>query len=104
MPGETLVEFHSEVLSDFQMRRLVQASLEKFSVPIKAFLSDAAIIDDCCLGISFDHLEQGLRILDRRRSTPSDVEGSTGMERRALLACRYTRRSLRHRQLPEIRR
>lgn len=58
MPGETLVEFHSEVLSDFQMNRLVQASLEKFDLPITAFLSDVAIIENCCLGISFDHLEQ----------------------------------------------
>lgn len=58
MPGVTFVEFHSEVLSDFQMNRLVQASLEKFDVPITAFLSDAAIAAGTCLGISFDHLEQ----------------------------------------------
>lgn len=52
------MDFLTELLSDFQMRRLVQASLEEFSVPITAFLSDAAIVEDCCLGISFDHLEQ----------------------------------------------
>lgn len=58
MPKVTLVEFHSEVLSDFQMNRLVQASLEKFSVPITAFLSNAVIAEGTCLGICFDHLEQ----------------------------------------------
>jgi len=57
-PGVDSVDFLTELLSDFQMRRLVQVSLEKFSVPITAFLSDAAVVEDCCLGISFDHLEQ----------------------------------------------
>jgi hypothetical protein len=49
------VEFHSKYLSDFQMSRLVQASLRKYIVPITAFISDAVIIEDGCLGVSFDH-------------------------------------------------
>ncbi|WP_415264260.1 hypothetical protein [Pseudomonas serbica] len=58
MPEIIEVEFHSKYLSDFQMSRLVQASLRKYTVPITAFISDAVIIDDRCLGVSFDHLQQ----------------------------------------------
>ncbi|WP_324741255.1 hypothetical protein [Pseudomonas veronii] len=49
------LEFHSKYLSDFQLSRLVQASLRKYIVPITAFISDAVIIEDRCLGVSFDH-------------------------------------------------
>ena len=49
------LEFHSKYLSDFQLSRLVQASLRKYTVPITAFISDAVIIEDRCLGVSFDH-------------------------------------------------
>lgn len=52
------VEFHSKWLSDFQLSRLVQASLRKYSVAITAFISDAVIIDDRCVGVFFDHLQQ----------------------------------------------
>ncbi len=58
MPEIIEVEFHSKYLSDFQMSRLVQASLRKYTVAITAFISDAVIIDDRCLGVSFDHLQQ----------------------------------------------
>lgn len=49
------LEFHSKYLSDFQLSRLVQASLRKYTVPITAFISDAVIIEDRCPGVSFDH-------------------------------------------------
>lgn len=52
------LEFHTKELSDFQMRRLVKASLRKFSVPITAFISDATIAEDTCLGVSFDHIQR----------------------------------------------
>ena len=58
MPEIIEVEFHSKYLSDFQLSRLVQASLRKYTVPITAFISDAVIIDDRCLGVSFDHFQQ----------------------------------------------
>jgi hypothetical protein len=58
MPEIIEVEFHSKYLSDFQMSRLVHASLRKYTVAITAFISDAVIIDDRCLGVSFDHLQQ----------------------------------------------
>lgn len=58
MPEIIEVEFHSKYLSDFQMSRLVQASLRKYTVAITAFISDAVIFDDRCLGVSFDHLQQ----------------------------------------------
>ncbi len=58
MPEIIEVEFHSKYLSDFQLSRLVQASLRKYTVAITAFISDAVIIDDRCLGVSFDHLPQ----------------------------------------------
>jgi hypothetical protein len=45
------VEFHSKDVSDFQMRRLVRASLRKYSVPITAFISDAMIADYTCFGV-----------------------------------------------------
>lgn len=58
MPEVIEVEFHSKAVSDFQLSRLVRASLRKYSVPITAFISDAAIMNDRCVGISFDHSEK----------------------------------------------
>ncbi|WP_408598538.1 hypothetical protein [Pseudomonas sp. PLMAX] len=55
MPEIIEVEFHSKYLSDFQLSRLVQASLQKYTVAITAFISDVVIIEDRCLGVSFDH-------------------------------------------------
>lgn len=55
MPEVIELEFHSKELSDFQLSRLVRASLRKYTVPITAFISDALIAEDTCLGVSFDH-------------------------------------------------
>ena len=55
MPEIIEIEFHSKYLSDFQLSRLVQASLQKYTVAITAFISDVVIIEDRCLGVSFDH-------------------------------------------------
>ena len=59
MPEIIEVEFHSKYLSDFQLSLLVQASLRKYTVTITAFISDAVIIEDRCLGVFFDHLQEG---------------------------------------------
>lgn len=53
------VEFHSKELSDFQLRRLVTASDLKYSVPITAFICDAFMAEETCVGLSFDHVGQG---------------------------------------------
>ncbi len=53
------VEFHSKELTDFQLCRLVRASIRKYSVPVTAFVSDALFADDTCLGVSFDHVRKG---------------------------------------------
>ena len=58
MPEIIEVEFHSKYLSDFQLSRLVQASFRKYTVAITAFISDAVIIDNRCLGVFFDHLQE----------------------------------------------
>ena len=58
MPEIIEIEFHSKWLSNFQLSRLVQASLRKYSVAITAFISDAVITDDRCIGVFFDHLLQ----------------------------------------------
>ncbi|XVJ48142.1 hypothetical protein ACDZ94_04175 [Pseudomonas sp. UBT] len=58
MPELIEVEFHSKYLSDFQLSRLVQASFRKYTVAITAFISDAVIIENRCLGVFFDHLQQ----------------------------------------------
>lgn len=58
MPEIIELEFHSKWLSDFQLGRLVRASLPKYTVPIAAFISDAVIAEDTCLGVSFDHIER----------------------------------------------
>lgn len=58
MPEVIELQFHSKDLSDFQLSRLVRASLRKYCVPITAFISDALIMEDTCLGISFDHSER----------------------------------------------
>jgi hypothetical protein len=59
MPEIIELEFHSKELTDFQLCRLGRASIQKYSVPVTAFISDAFIADDTCLGVSFDHAEQG---------------------------------------------
>lgn len=53
------VELYSKELSDFQLCRLGRASIRKYSVPVTAFISDAFIANDTCLGVSFDHVGQG---------------------------------------------
>ena len=58
MPEIIEIEFHSKYLSDFQLSRLVQASFRKYTVAITAFISDAVIIEDRCLGVFFDHLQE----------------------------------------------
>lgn len=58
MPEVNEIEFHSKEVSDFQLSRLVRASLRKYTVPITAFISDSVIMEDQCLGISFDHSEK----------------------------------------------
>lgn len=58
MPEVIELEFHSKDVSEFQLRRLVRASLRKYTVPVTAFISDAMIADDTCLGVSFHHSER----------------------------------------------
>ena len=58
MPEIIEIEFHSKYLNDFQLSRLVQASFRKYTVTITAFISDAVIIEDRCLGVFFDHLQE----------------------------------------------
>jgi hypothetical protein len=55
MPDAIEVEFYGKDVSDFQLGRLVRASSRKYTVPIRAFISDAVIAEDTCLGISFGH-------------------------------------------------
>ncbi|MGY3303827.1 hypothetical protein ACVK1X_003126 [Pseudomonas sp. PvR086] len=59
MPEIIEVEFHSKELTYFQLCRLGRASIRKYSVPVTAFISDAFIANDTCLGLSFDHVEKG---------------------------------------------
>ena len=58
MPEIIEVELHSKELSDFQLCRLGRANLRKYTVPITAFISDAFIAEDTCVGVSFDHAAQ----------------------------------------------
>ncbi|MFK7608479.1 MULTISPECIES: hypothetical protein [Pseudomonas] len=58
MPEVIELEFHSKELSDFQLSRLVRASLRKYTVPITAFIIDALIAGDTCLGVSFDYSQK----------------------------------------------
>ena len=55
MPDAIEVELYGKDVSDFQLGRLVRASSRKYTVPIRAFISDAVIAEDACLGISFGH-------------------------------------------------
>jgi hypothetical protein len=55
MPDVIEVELYGKDVSDFQLGRLVRASSRKYTVPIRAFVSDAVIVEDTCLGISFCH-------------------------------------------------
>jgi hypothetical protein len=58
MPDAIEVELHGKDVSEFQLVRLVRASHRKYSVPITAFISDAFIAEDTCVGVSFDHSEK----------------------------------------------
>ena len=58
MPEVIELEFHIKDVSEFQLSRLVRASLRKYTVPVTAFISDAFIADDTCVGVSFDHSEK----------------------------------------------
>lgn len=58
MPDVIEVELYGKDVSDFQLSRLVRASRRKYTVPIRAFISDALIAEDTCLGVCFDHSEQ----------------------------------------------
>jgi hypothetical protein len=58
MPDVIEVEFHGKDVSDFQLSRLVLASRQKYTVPITAFISDAFIAEDTCVGVSFDYAEK----------------------------------------------
>jgi hypothetical protein len=50
------VEFHSKWLTDFQLSRLVRATNQKYAIAITAFISDAVIANDTCLGVVFSHV------------------------------------------------
>ena len=52
------VEFHSKWLTDFQLSRLVRATNQKYAAAITAFISDAVIANDTCLGVVFSHVEK----------------------------------------------
>jgi len=52
------VEIHGKGVSDLQLCHLVRASDRKYSVPITAFISNAFITEDTCVGVSFDHSEK----------------------------------------------
>ena len=58
MPDAIEIELHGKDVSEFQLLRLVRASHRKYSVPITAFISDAFIAEDTCVGVSFDHSEK----------------------------------------------
>jgi hypothetical protein len=85
MPEIIEVEFHSKYLSDFQLSRLVQASLQKYTVAITAFISDVVIIEDRCLGVSFDHFPHD-NAYQTANGGISDRKNLEGMERTAFLA------------------
>jgi hypothetical protein len=55
MPEKIEVELYGKDVSDFQLSRLARASQRKYTVPITAFVSDAFIAEDTCVGISFGH-------------------------------------------------
>jgi hypothetical protein len=58
MPDAIEVELYGKDVSEFQLVRLVRASHRKYSVPITAFISDAFIAEDTCVGVSFNHSEK----------------------------------------------
>ena len=72
MPEIIEVEFHSKYLSDFQMSRLVQASLRIYTVPITAFISDTVIIEDRCLS-ALDHEGNPARNISTNSRRPGGI-------------------------------
>ena len=53
---ETTIEFHSKLLTDFQLQRTARAMSRKYPVPITAYFSDVFIDSQRAVGIVFVRL------------------------------------------------
>lgn len=51
-------EFHGKRLSDFDLRRILQAQEQGFDKPITAYLCHAFISNAVCAGVVFGHVRQ----------------------------------------------
>lgn len=55
MLNTTTVELHSKRLTDFHLKRIVQADAQSFKEPITAYLSDVFISSCSAIGVVFGH-------------------------------------------------
>ncbi|NIF29337.1 hypothetical protein F3J44_23595 [Pantoea sp. Tr-811] len=59
MSDEVVIEYHVKEFSDFQIKRIACAMVQKYPVPITAYLSDVFISSECAAGIVFGHNDPG---------------------------------------------
>lgn len=59
MSDEVVIQYHVKELSDFQLKRIDRAMVQKYPVPITAYLSDVFISSECAVGIVFGHNDPG---------------------------------------------
>ncbi|QHG65163.1 hypothetical protein [Pseudomonas putida] len=59
MSDEVVIQYHVKELSDFQLKRIDRAMVQKYSVPITAYLSDVFISSERAVGIVFGHNDPG---------------------------------------------
>lgn len=55
MLNTTTVELHGKRLTDFHLKRIVQADAQSFKEPITAYLSDVFISSCSAIGVVFGH-------------------------------------------------
>ncbi|MDH4432258.1 hypothetical protein QEP21_18170 [Pseudomonas shirazica] len=59
MSDEVVIQYHVKELSDFQLKRIDRAMVQKYPVPITAYLSHVFITTEHAVGIVFGHNDPG---------------------------------------------
>lgn len=53
------IEFHGRDFTDFQLRRLIQATAQSYTEPVTAYLSDVFLASSTAIGVVFGHITKG---------------------------------------------
>jgi hypothetical protein len=75
MTNDIELELHSKHLTDFHLRRIIQARKHAYDMPITAYLSDVFMAAKSAVGIVYGHVSEGPygRYADGRLLRTSDI-------------------------------